>query len=67
MTSAQEKKHSYDFNKLQKRIRREVGQAVTDYNMIEQGDLVMVCLSGGADSYTMLDSCSFTEGCANSF
>lgn len=61
MSSAQEKKHSYDFNKLQKRIRREVGQAVTDYNMIEQGDLVMVCLSGGADSYTMLDSLIYLQ------
>lgn len=45
-----------EFNKLRKRIRREVGNAVVDYAMIEEGDLVMVCLSGGADSYTMLDS-----------
>jgi tRNA 2-thiocytidine biosynthesis protein TtcA len=45
-----------EFNKLRKRIRREVGNAVVDYQMIADGDLVMACLSGGADSYTMLDS-----------
>lgn len=44
----------YNFNKLQKRLRRQTGQAIQDYNMIEDGDRVMVCLSGGADSYTML-------------
>ncbi len=42
-------------NKLQKRLRREVGSAIADYNMIEDGDRVMCCLSGGKDSYTMLD------------
>lgn len=42
-------------NKLAKRIRRQVGQAIADYNMIENNDKVMVCLSGGKDSYTLLD------------
>ncbi|MFK5914360.1 MAG: tRNA 2-thiocytidine(32) synthetase TtcA [Woeseiaceae bacterium] len=43
------------FNKLEKRLRKATGRAVVDFNMIEDGDRVMVCLSGGADSYTMLD------------
>jgi tRNA 2-thiocytidine biosynthesis protein TtcA len=44
-----------EFNKLQKRLRRNVGNAIVDYNMIEQGDRVMVCVSGGKDSYGLLD------------
>ncbi len=49
------KKDRTRFNKLQKRLRRQVGQAIEDYRMIEAGDRVMVCLSGGKDSYGMLD------------
>jgi tRNA 2-thiocytidine biosynthesis protein TtcA len=53
--SEQERKQKREFNKLQKRLRRETGQAIADYSMIEAGDKVMCCLSGGKDSYAMLD------------
>lgn len=53
--AAREEKARHESNKLAKRLRREVGRAIQDYGMIEEGDRVMVCLSGGKDSYTMLD------------
>lgn len=49
------RKDRLEFNKLQKRLRRQVGQAIQDYRMIGEGDRVMVCVSGGKDSYGMLE------------
>jgi tRNA 2-thiocytidine biosynthesis protein TtcA len=50
-----DRKERYDTNKLAKHLRRDVGRAIGDYQLIESGDRVMVCLSGGKDSYTLLD------------
>jgi tRNA 2-thiocytidine biosynthesis protein TtcA len=49
------RKKSFTLNRLQKNLRRETGRAIADFNMILEDDLVMVCLSGGKDSYVMLD------------
>jgi|TARA_B100001079_G_scaffold262820_1_gene265328 tRNA 2-thiocytidine biosynthesis protein TtcA len=49
------KKDQFELNRSQKNLRRDVGRAIVDFNMIEDGDLVMVCISGGKDSYTLLN------------
>ena len=49
------KKDQFELNRSQKNLRRDVGRAIVDFNMIEDGDLVMVCVSGGKDSYTLLN------------
>lgn len=51
-----EKEYSGNFYRLKRQLERQVAQAITDYGMIDDGDTVLVCLSGGKDSYTMLDT-----------
>ncbi|MBH81867.1 MAG: tRNA 2-thiocytidine(32) synthetase TtcA [Gammaproteobacteria bacterium] len=53
--SVDDRKARFEANKLHKKLRRQVGRAIADYAMIEAGDRVMVCVSGGKDSYAMLD------------
>ena len=55
MTQVEARKDKLEFNKLQKRLRRNVGNAIVDYSMIEESDVVMACISGGKDSFAMLD------------
>lgn len=55
MTTEDNRKAQYEANKLQKRLRSKVGKAIADFNMIEEGDVVMAAISGGKDSFAMLD------------
>ncbi len=55
MNQIDSNKETLEFNKLQKRLRKNVGNAIVDYSMIENNDVVMACISGGKDSFAMLD------------
>ncbi len=55
MNTSDPRRAAHEINKLSKRLHHQVGQALADFNMIEAGDKVMVCVSGGKDSYSLLD------------
>ena len=55
MNTEEQKPEAYTYNRLRKKIRGSVGKAVADYKMIEEGDVIMACASGGKDSHVMID------------
>ena len=55
MNTEEQKADAYTYNRLRKKVRGCVGKAVADYNMIEEGDVIMACASGGKDSHVMID------------